>query len=116
PDSVTSIGDSAFYNCSKITSVTIGNGVTNIGEWAFAYCSSLTSINIPDSVRNIERYAFYGCSNLASVTFEDPNGWWRSTSSTATSGTSFLSSSLSNPSTAAMYLRSSYRDYYWRKG
>ena len=48
PDSVTSIGDSAFYNCSNLTSVTIGNGVTSIGSYAFGNCSNLTSVNISD--------------------------------------------------------------------
>lgn len=43
PDSVMSIGDLAFYNCSGLTSVTIGNGVTSIGKYAFEDCSGLTS-------------------------------------------------------------------------
>ena len=43
--SVTSIGDMAFYNCSGLTSVTIGNNVTSIGGWAFRGCSGLTNIN-----------------------------------------------------------------------
>ena len=36
--SVTTIGKSAFYHCSPLTSVTIPNSVTTIGEWAFYYC------------------------------------------------------------------------------
>lgn len=47
PDSVTSIGDYAFYNCSSLTSVTIPHGVTGIGESAFGGCSSLVSVAIP---------------------------------------------------------------------
>lgn len=43
PDSVTSIGDDAFSNCTGLTSVTIGNSVTSIGDYAFAWCD-LTSI------------------------------------------------------------------------
>ena len=68
PDSVTSIGSSAFSGCGGLTSVTIGNGVTSIGDWAFCGCSGLTSITIPDNVTSIERYAFSGCSGLTSVT------------------------------------------------
>ncbi|WP_304720936.1 leucine-rich repeat domain-containing protein [uncultured Alistipes sp.] len=68
PDSVTSIGDSAFSGCSSLTSITIPNSVTSIGDSAFYSCSNLTSITIPSSVRNIERCAFSGCSNLTSVT------------------------------------------------
>lgn len=66
--SVTSIGKNAFYNCYKLTSITIPYNVTNIGEGAFAYCSHLTSITIPNSVTSIEENTFYFCSNLTSVT------------------------------------------------
>ena len=48
--SVVSIGNSAFYGCSSLTSVNISDGVTTIGNSAFYGCSSLTSINIPNSV------------------------------------------------------------------
>ena len=44
--SVTSIGDSSFYYCKSLTSITIPNSVTSIGEEAFSSCSSLTSITI----------------------------------------------------------------------
>jgi len=68
PNSVTSIGDGAFYDCSSLTSVTIPNSVTSIGEGAFYNCSSLTSITIPNSVTSIGSSTFYGCSSLTSVT------------------------------------------------
>ena len=68
PNSVTSIGSSAFYGCSGLTSVTIGNSVTSIGEDAFRGCSGLTSVTIGNSVTSIGRYAFYDCSSLTSVT------------------------------------------------
>ena len=68
PDSVTSIGQSAFYNCSSLTSITIPDGVTSIGVGAFSGCSSLTSITIPDSVTSIGQSAFSGCSSLTSIT------------------------------------------------
>jgi len=58
--SVTSIGSDAFFNCSRLTSVTIPNSVTSIGSYAFSYCSSLTSMNIPNSVTSIGNYAFNG--------------------------------------------------------
>ena len=58
PDSVTSIGDFAFYNCTGLTSVTIPDSVTFIGSEAFECCTGLTSITIPDSLANIEGYAF----------------------------------------------------------
>ena len=68
PNSVTSIGDCAFCNCSSLTSITIPNSVTSIGDWAFSDCSSLTSITIPNSVTSIGDGAFYGCSSLTSIT------------------------------------------------
>lgn len=66
PNSVTSIGECAFYYCSGLTSVTIPNSVTSIGNSAFIYCSGLTSVTIPNSVTSIGYFAFYG-SGLTSV-------------------------------------------------
>ena len=66
--SVTSIGYSAFYSCSGLTSITIPNSVTSIGTYAFWRCSGLTSITIPNSVTSISEWAFYECSSLTSVT------------------------------------------------
>ena len=68
PDSVTSIGYCAFYNCKGLTSITIPGSVTSIGSCAFQNCSGLTSITIPDSVTSIGNGAFYGCTGLTSVT------------------------------------------------
>ena len=67
-NSVTSIGEYAFYNCSSLTSITIGNSVTSIGEYAFYNCSGLTSVTIGNSVASIGEYAFYNCSSLTSIT------------------------------------------------
>ena len=67
-DGVTSIGSAVFYNCSGLTSVTIGNSVTSIGAGAFQECSGLTSVTIGNSVTSIGSAVFYNCSGLTSVT------------------------------------------------
>ena len=67
---ITSIGNSAFYNMSRLLSITIPNGdkKITIGNSAFYNCDSLTSVTIPDSVTAIGSFAFHSCSSLASVT------------------------------------------------
>ena len=71
PDTVVSIGNAAFKDCSSLTSITIPDSVTSIGNAAFKDCSSLTSITIPDSVTFIGACAFNGCSSLTSITIPD---------------------------------------------
>jgi uncharacterized protein YjdB len=68
PNSVTSIGDDAFWGCNSLTSVTIPNSVTTIGERSFSGCSGLTAVTIPNSVTTISSDAFASCSSLTSVT------------------------------------------------
>ena len=71
PEGVTIIGSSAFDNCIRLTSIAIPNGVTSIAYGAFNECRSLTNITIPDSVTYIGAIAFYGCSSLTSITIPD---------------------------------------------
>ncbi len=81
PDSVTSIGDSAFSCCSSLQSVTIPDSVTSIGGRAFgecsslqsviSWCTSLQSVTIPDSVTSIDESAFSWCTSLQSVIIPD---------------------------------------------
>gem|GEM_PF-362518 len=67
PNSVTSIGEYAFYYCQSLRSIMIPEGVESIGDSAFSSCSNLTSINIPSSVTSIGNFAFSHCSNLTSI-------------------------------------------------
>lgn len=76
PNSVTSIGDNAFYGCGSLKRLNsdvdgvfnIPNGVTSIGEYAFYNCYSFTSCNIGSGVTSIGDSAFYNNSSLDSVT------------------------------------------------
>lgn len=63
---VTVIGKSAFEYCSSLTSITIPDTVTTIGESAFSD-TSMSGIVIPDSVTVIDKFAFYNCRNLSNV-------------------------------------------------
>ncbi len=66
PDSVETIGDSAFDHCNKLTSVNIPDNVTTIGNGAFQY-TAITSVAIPGSVKTIGQYAFENCTSLATL-------------------------------------------------
>ena len=67
PDSVTKIGDYAFFRCSSLSDIVIPDSVTDIGKCAFESCSYLSSVVIPDSVTDIGDYAFAGCSSLSNI-------------------------------------------------
>ena len=108
PNSVTSIGQSAFPGCSGLTSIEIPDSVTSIGIEAFSGCSGLTSVTIGNSVTSIWEAAFFGCSGLTSVIFLNPTGW-------ATSSTTITEEQLTDPSNAAKLLTDTYSYYYWER-
>ena len=64
PNSVTSIGVSAFNGCKGLTSIDIPDSITKIADETFLGCSGLTSIIIPNSVTSIGSQAFLGCYHL----------------------------------------------------
>ena len=64
----TTIGNSAFYECSAITSVNIPDGVEDIGFYAFCGCTKLASVTLPNSLKFVGWYAFSDCPALTSVT------------------------------------------------
>ena len=68
--SLESIGGDAFWYCQQLTSITIPNSVTSIGDYAFHNCSTLPSITIPSNVTSIGNSAFQDCISLETVTFE----------------------------------------------
>jgi len=88
PDTVTSIGGGAFYNCYSLTNAPIGNKGINIGRVAFYNCQSLPTIAIPNSVTTIEPYGFGRCDSLTNATVGNGvtnigmGGWARSSLAT----------------------------------
>ena len=68
PNSVTTIGEGAFYCCYSLKSISIPSSVNRINKEAFQYCRNLTSITIPNSVKWIDEKAFSGCRGLVSLT------------------------------------------------
>ena len=66
---VVEISSQAFYNCKRITSVTIPEGITKIGNLAFSDCTVLTTVTLPSTLASIGNAAFSGCTLLAAPTF-----------------------------------------------
>ena len=75
PNCVTSIGYSAFCDCSSIGSIDIPNSVTSIGEYAFDACGSLESLTIGKGVTEVGNNAFNSCDSLNAVYITDLAAW-----------------------------------------
>lgn len=71
PKSVVFIGESAFKECTNLTSIVIPESVVTIGKFAFKSCYNLTEVNLPDSIININDGAFLRCTSITS--FNIPN-------------------------------------------
>ena len=67
PDNVKTIGNYAFYDCTKIVSLKLGVGLTEIGKNAFGNCSTLAELTIPDNVTTINQGAFRYCTKLTTL-------------------------------------------------
>ncbi len=74
PDSVTSIGDWAFFHCSSLMSVTMSDSVTSIGYSAFANCNALTGVTIGNGVTSIGKYVFYYCDKMTAYIYRNTYG------------------------------------------
>jgi hypothetical protein len=62
PESLTSIGNNAFYHCNELTAITLPESLTSIGHCAFGWCGKLTAITLPESLKHIGNKAFGDCS------------------------------------------------------
>ena len=78
----TKISNYAFINCRGrgLTEITIPNSVTSIGESAFSGCSNLTNITIPDNITSIGNRTFASCSKLTTIYFQGTKAQWNSIS------------------------------------
>ena len=73
PDSITEIGEEAFYFCG-MEEIELPANLKNICDSAFFRCKNLRTVYIPSSVRTIGRWAFHGCSRLERIEiFHDPD-------------------------------------------
>lgn len=70
PNSVTKIGDEAFFQCKNLTNVLLPDSIKQIGREAFSLCSSLNKVTIPKGVTSIKYKAFYNCGNLKSISMQ----------------------------------------------
>ena len=75
PNTVTTIGQEAFFGCSTLTTIDIPEGVENIMDRAFMACSGLTSVTIPASITTVGNSAFYDCWGLTMVNTPDLAAW-----------------------------------------
>ena len=72
-NSVTYIGEYAFYDCSNMKGELLPDSVTSIGQYAFYNCDSLKSITIPETVKFIGDFAFSGCGGLQKINWNAKN-------------------------------------------
>ena len=105
------------YNSSyapNIKEVNFSSTITSIGGYAFNSCIGLTELDFSNctSLKSIESYAFNYCSNLERIVFPNTTGWYRTRSSTDTSGTNMT---MSNPKQNATWLTDTYVNYYFRR-
>ncbi len=70
PESIKTVGDKAFYGCSKLSAVTF-NGQTAIGDEAFRNCTSLINVSLPTGLKTIGDRAFQGANSITQIEFKD---------------------------------------------
>lgn len=95
---LSSIGEGAFRGCTALTKIVLPKTLKTIGKGAFSGCAALEEIVIPASVSSIGEAAFEKCEALKKVSFAETSGW-------SVGGKSLSAESLSNPETAATYLK-----------
>ena len=100
----------AFQGCTKLQGADFSacTNFTKIENSTFKNCTSLTEVKLPASLNEIGKEAFKDCTGLTSAVFADKHNW-------KAGGTPISSTALDNAETAALYLRQTYVDKYWKK-
>ena len=78
PDTVTAVGNYAFYSCPGLTGIVIPDGLISLGSYAFYSCNGLTEMFIPASVKLVETRAFSSCSSLTAISADENNASYSS--------------------------------------
>ena len=78
PDSVNSIGHSAFFGCQNLVEVVIPEGVKKIEEYTFMGCENLVYVKLPASLTSIQLSAFAACDRLANIVYAGTQSQWNS--------------------------------------
>ena len=68
PNGITSLGNNAFYNRSRLSLTSLPEAITKIGSYTFYNCSNLSLTSLPEGITEMGSYAFYGCSKLSLTT------------------------------------------------
>ena len=69
PNTLTTIQDAAFYNCTKLKEITLPNSVTQLGEGVFQGCSSLSQVRLSENLKTLPTSTFDGCTALTEFDF-----------------------------------------------
>lgn len=109
---VKTLANSVFRWSSQLETVILEEGVESLGRYVFYSCAMLESIELPKSLKGIGKECFKNCTALTSIKFGNPNGWYRTSTENATSGTDVTYTS--DPKSAASALVSS-TSYLYRK-
>lgn len=76
PDSVETIGTSAFHNCQDLESITLPASLKTIESSTFSDCRNLSEVKLPASLKAIQSYVFGGCSDLKTVSYDGSLAQW----------------------------------------
>lgn len=71
PDSIEQIGTDAFFQCKALQNIYLSENIEIIGSSAFSNCSSLMEVRLPSKLKKVNSHTFSGCSNLMQVLLGD---------------------------------------------